>query len=120
MRDFLYTYWAHLQVEVKQLFSLHRRTGLIILFIPVVYTLLFGGLFYENAVTAVPVAVYNLDRGASGRQLVQDLASSPDLRLYEMYGTRCEADDDGKGAHGCRYDSARFFTAYCIGTADDY
>ena len=91
MRDFLYTYWAHLQVEVKQLFSLHRRTGLIILFIPVVYTLLFGGLFYENAVTAVPVAVYNLDRGASGRQLVQDLASSPDVRLYEMDGTGQDA-----------------------------
>lgn len=91
MRDFLYTYWAHLQVEVEQLFSLHRRTGLIVLFIPIVYTLLFGGLFYENAVTAVPVAVYNLDRGASGRQLVQDLASSPDLRLYEMDGTGQDA-----------------------------
>ncbi|WP_294024069.1 ABC transporter permease [uncultured Megasphaera sp.] len=93
MSGFFYTYLAYVLVEVEQLFSLHRRTGLIILFVPIVYTLLFGGLFYENAVTAVPVVVYNLDRGASGRQLVQDMAASPDLCLHEMEGTGQDADE---------------------------
>lgn len=91
MSSFVSSYIAHVLWEVELLFSLHRRTVLIIFWVPVVYTLLFGGLFYGNAVTAVPIAVYNLDRGASGRQLVQDLAASPDLRLYEMEGTGQDA-----------------------------
>ncbi len=86
MRSFVSSYIAHILLETELLFSLHRRTAFIIFFVPIVYTLLFGGLFFKNAVTAVPVAVYNLDRGASGRQFVRDLAASPDLRLCEMDG----------------------------------
>lgn len=91
MRAFVLSWIAHVQREAELLFSLHHRTVLVIFFVPLVYTLLFGALFCKNAVTGVPIAVYNLDRGASGRQFVQDLAASPDLRLYEMEGTGQDA-----------------------------
>lgn len=80
-------YITHLLYEIETLFSLHRRAACIMLLLPVVYTLLFGGLFYENTVTHVPVIVCNLDRGASGRQLVQDIAASPDLRITGQINT---------------------------------
>ncbi len=83
-------YVAHLLYEIETLFSLHRRAACIMLLLPVVYTMLFGGLFYENAVTHVPVVVCNLDDGPSGRQLVQDIAASPDLYITEQVST---ADD---------------------------
>lgn len=81
------SYVHHLMDEIETLFSLHRRSACIMLLLPVVYTLLFGGLFYENTVTHVPVIVCNLDRGASGRQLVQDIAASPDLRITGQINT---------------------------------
>lgn len=83
-------YVAHLLYEIETLFSLHRRAACIMLLLPVVYTMLFGGLFYENAVTHVLVVVCNLDDGPSGRQLVQDIAASPDLYITEQVST---ADD---------------------------
>lgn len=83
-------YITHLLYEIETLFSLHRRAACIMLLLPVVYTMLFGGLFYENAVTHVPVVVCNLDDGPSGRQLVQDIAASPDLYITEQVST---ADD---------------------------
>lgn len=85
------SYVHHLMDEIETLFSLHRRAACIMLLLPVVYTLLFGGLFYENTVTHVPVIVCNLDRGASGRQLVQDIAASPDLRITGQIDTPEEA-----------------------------
>lgn len=94
MRNFLSSYVSQVLREVDLLYSLHCRTVLIILAVPVIYTLLFGGMFYKNAVTAVPVAVYNLDRGVSGRQLVRDLDASPDLSIYPMDGTGEDAEQD--------------------------
>lgn len=87
------SYVRHLIYEIETLFSLHRRAAGIMLLLPVVYTLLFGGLFYENAVTHVPVIVCNRDDGAYGRQLVQDIASSPDLRIAGQDDT---TDDAGR------------------------
>ena len=48
MRSFVSSYIAHILLETELLFSLHRRTAFIIFFVPIVYTLLFGGLFFKR------------------------------------------------------------------------
>jgi ABC-2 type transport system permease protein len=66
--------------EFFRLFTLHRRVSALILFLPLVYTLLFGALFAEGNVQHVPFAVCSLDRGPYGRELAR--------RFYEVQGLK--------------------------------
>ena len=65
--------------EMHLLMALHRRTVMIMVAVPLVYTVLFGALFYENAIEDVPILVCNRDEGEAGRKLVRDLATMPDI-----------------------------------------
>ncbi len=69
--------------EMHLLMALHRRTVMIMVAVPLVYTVLFGALFYENAIEDVPILVCNRDEGEAGRKLVRDLATMPDIRIEE-------------------------------------
>lgn len=66
--------------EFLRLFTFHRRVSALILFLPLIYTLLFGALFAEGTVQHVPFAVCSLDRGPYGRELAR--------RFYEVQGLR--------------------------------
>ena len=63
---------------------IHRRAMIIMIVVPVLYSLLFGGMFYQNALTKVPVLVCNLDDGTKGRQFVKDLRMIADLSVEEV------------------------------------
>ena len=80
-----------LQVAVKMLFTVHRQVVFLLCLLPVLYTLFFGGLFYKNALTMVPVVVCNLDVGDKGQELVRDLADTPELNITLVNG---DADTD--------------------------
>lgn len=66
------------------LFSMHRRMAVIILALPICYTLLFGSIFYSNVLTDVPILVCNKDEGVLGRNLVRDLMTVPEIRVEEQ------------------------------------
>lgn len=57
----------------------HRRTLAVLIFLPFVYTLLFGGMFYPNVVKEVPIGIVNLDEGPQGRDIVRELQTVPEL-----------------------------------------
>ncbi len=65
------------------LFSVHRRTAVIILALPLGYTLLFGSIFSGNTLTDVPILVCNKDEGPLGRKLIQDLRNAPEIQVME-------------------------------------
>jgi len=70
--------------EVQVMTGIHRRAMIIMIVVPVLYSLLFGGMFYQNALTKVPVLVCNLDDGTEGRQFVRDLRMISDLHVEEV------------------------------------
>ena len=50
-------------------------------FIHVLFTLIFGGLFYKNSLTDVPIIVCNLDDGLSSQELIRDLYDTPEVAI---------------------------------------
>ncbi|MBQ9479304.1 MAG: ABC transporter permease, partial [Selenomonadaceae bacterium] len=52
--------------------------------IPLLYTMLFGGLFIQNALTDIPIVICNLDGGSYGRRIVRDLGDTPEVRVVEV------------------------------------
>ena len=91
MQEFI----QELQTEWRLLMDLHKRSAWIILCLPVVYTLLFGGLFYKNRVVQVPVMVCNLDEGSCGRSLIEDLRSTPELKIMGICDEPTDVIADG-------------------------
>lgn len=69
-----------------------RRALKIILVLPLVYTLIFGGLFYKNLVTGVPVLVVNLDDGANSQKLLRDFYDTPEIEVIEVSGGAAELE----------------------------
>ena len=58
-----------------------RKTLLLLIIIPILYTLLFGGLFSRNVLTEVPIIVCNLDGGFESQKLIQNLYDTPELKI---------------------------------------
>lgn len=75
------------------MFTINRQGVAILIFLPIIYTLLFAGLFYENSLTKIPVIVCNLDDGSAGRSLVEDFLNTPELKVVAVEG---DALDDEK------------------------
>ena len=77
-----------LRDEVSSLFAVHRRAAAMLLFLPILYLLLFGGLFAKNAVHEVPVGVCDLDGSGESRRLVRafDDADALSVRLVGDVG----------------------------------
>lgn len=63
--------------------TVHKRTTVILAALPILYTLLFGALFYKNSLTEVPVIICNYDDGIYGRKIIKDLKTAPDICVQE-------------------------------------
>lgn len=68
--------------EKKQKF-MEIKPYLIILFVPLVFTILFGGLFEPVFVENVPVAIYDMDQSSTSREIVNYFYDSPTLSITE-------------------------------------
>lgn len=69
--------------EINRMLTIHKRTTVIIIALPIIYTSLFGALFYKNSLTEVPIIICNYDDGAYGRKIIKDLQSTPDISILE-------------------------------------
>lgn len=76
-----------LREEIVALFTLHKRGTAMLFFIPLLYTLLFGGLFAKNAVNEVPVAVSDLDGSAESRSLIRAFDDADALSILLVGST---------------------------------
>lgn len=88
MRELL----AAVMEEFRLMGSVHFRGALMMAAVPLLYTLLFGALFYENTLTALPVAVVDTDGGAAARGLVKGIADAPELSLRAVLSDAEEAE----------------------------
>lgn len=70
---------SYIAYELSALVHEHRRSLAVLVLLPSVYTLLFGGMFYPNVVTKVPIGIVNLDEGPQGRDIVRELSSVPEV-----------------------------------------
>lgn len=70
-----------LSQEIAYLFSLHKRAILMLCFIPFLYTLLFGGLFYQNTVLYIPIGICNLDEGKEGNTIAKELTKISEVSV---------------------------------------
>ena len=70
--------------------KLHKRALLMLFFIPLLYTILFGGLFGPHVLKQVPVGICNLDRGKQGRNLLRELSQVPEIRVVREAPTEEE------------------------------
>lgn len=71
----------YLKYEIHGLFHVHRRALAVLVCLPFIYTLLFGGMFAPNVVTKVPVGIVNLDAGPQGRQIIRELEGVPEIQV---------------------------------------
>jgi ABC-2 type transport system permease protein len=73
--------------ERKEKF-LEIKPYLIIVFVPIVFTLLFAGLFSPIFVEDIPIAIYDMDQSATSRSVVDYFYDSPTLSITEdIYST---------------------------------
>ena len=61
-----------------------RKTLSLLIVIPILYTLLFGGLFSQNMLTEVPIIICNLDDGFESQNLIQNLYDTPELKIISV------------------------------------
>lgn len=80
--------------EIHQMVTVHRRGLCMMVFIPVLYTLLFGGLFSLQTVKEVPIGVVDLDGSRASRALIRALDDSDELAVHEERGTEEEVLED--------------------------
>ena len=66
--------------------DVNRQGVAILIFLPIIYTLLFGGLFYKNSLTKIPVIICNLDDGSAAQALVEDFLNTPELKVISIEG----------------------------------
>lgn len=68
--------------EKKEKF-LEIKPYLIILLVPIAFTILFGGMFSPIFVQNIPIAIYDMDQSATSRQIVDNFYDSPTLSITE-------------------------------------
>lgn len=73
-----------LNQELNYLFTFHKRAILMLCFIPFLYTLLFGGVFYQNTVLHVPIAICNLDDGKEGDIITKELTKISEVSVVTV------------------------------------
>lgn len=61
-----------------------RKTWTLLIFIPILYSLLFGELFSRNVLTEVPIIICNLDDGFESQQLIHNLYDTPELKVVSV------------------------------------
>ena len=76
----MYCFLRYLKCEWKLALQQPQTVSLIAAVV-IVYTLLFGGLFYNHTVSQVPVAVCNLDQGYNADELLQIFNDSHDITV---------------------------------------
>ena len=79
--------------EITMMYKVHLRATGMLLFVPLIYTLIFGGLFYQNTITKVPVLICNLDDGNRSQKLIEDLYNTSEI---EVIGIEYTAADMNK------------------------
>ena len=79
-----------MQNEELGMINIERKTLILLVFIPILYTLLFGGLFSRNVLTEVPIIVCNIDGGFESQKLIQNLYDTPELKIVSV---ETNADD---------------------------
>lgn len=72
--------------ELSALVRIHRRTLAVLVLLPCIYNLLFGGMFSPNIVTDVPIGIVNLDRGSCGRDIVRELTGVREVSVVFQTG----------------------------------
>ncbi|MBE6034431.1 ABC transporter permease [Aminipila sp.] len=70
------------RAEKKEKF-MEIKPYLIILFVPIAFTLLFGGMFSPIFVENIPIAVYDMDQSAASRNVIDYFYDSPALSITE-------------------------------------
>ncbi|QHI72370.1 ABC transporter permease [Aminipila terrae] len=56
---------------------------LIILLVPIAFTILFGGMFSPVFVQNIPIAIYDMDQSPKSRQVIDNFYDSPTLSITE-------------------------------------
>ncbi|MDD4600226.1 putative multidrug ABC transporter permease YbhR [bioreactor metagenome] len=70
------TLWQIVKKELRRMFIEEPKTALLLLGIPIVYSLLFGVVYQENAVKYMPTVVYDQDQSQLSRKLGQAFGDS--------------------------------------------
>lgn len=70
------TMWQVSKKELQRMFITDRKIALLLIGIPVVYSLLFGLVYQENAVKYMPTVVYDQDQTQLSRSLSQAFGDS--------------------------------------------
>ncbi len=74
-----------MKAEILQILSA-RRILAILIFLPIIFTAVFGGLFYNNLVTGVPIIIVNLDDGLKSQKILRDLYDTPEVEVIAVEG----------------------------------
>lgn len=83
-------FWQAVLWEIQQMVTVHRRGLLMMVFIPLLYTLLFGGLFSLQSVKNVPIGVVDLDGSAASREFIRALDDADELAISMEAGSEEE------------------------------
>ena len=86
-------FFQEFKFEFDSMFNIHRQSIALLFAIPMLYTLLFAGLFYRNSVTNVPIIICNLDAGTHGRSISRDLFDTPEISVVAMESNPFEIEN---------------------------
>lgn len=87
------TLWEYTLWEIGQMLTVHRRGVLMMVFIPMVYMFLFGGLFSLQTVKHVPIGVVDLDGSAESRALIHGFDDADTVQTAVLTADEMAAQD---------------------------
>ncbi len=77
------SFWQIVKREVNIMFRLQWKTAFFVIVFPVLYVLMFGGVYMTSIVQYIPTVIYDQDQSAVSRMLVQ---SFEDSEKYHIVG----------------------------------
>lgn len=62
-----------------------NKTISILIFLPIIYTLIFGGLFYKNLVKEIPIIFVNLDDGTHAQKIFEKISDAEEVEIVKIF-----------------------------------
>lgn len=98
-----------LRNEFKTVFR-DRGVVIVLIIAPIVYPLLYCGLYMNETLVNVPIAVVDGANSSQSRDLIRKINASPDVEVESKYGSMNEARKafESRAVHGILYIPANF------------
>ena len=69
-----------------------NKTISILIFLPIIYTIIFGELFSNNVVNEIPIIFVNLDDGTQAQKIFQNISDAEEIKIVKTFTDDAEIE----------------------------